>query len=288
MTESDSPLAALRRQIDEIDAAMHDLLMRRAAIAGEVARAKGGGPAWRPAREAQVLRRLMERHRGAFPPRTVVHIWREIVSAMTRLQGDFSVAVHAPAGDRAGRDAARDCFGGEAAIEAFGASRAVLDAVEDGSAAVGVLAAPEAGADAGWWDQLADGGDRRAAICAELPFVHMAGAGGRFFCVAAIAPEESGDDRTLVALHAGSGTGRGEIEAAAASAGLAAPQVRESAAAAGARRYFVEFEGFAAPADARLDRLARAGGGAAGVVWHLGAWPAPLAVPVPANRSVDR
>ena len=278
MTEGDAPLAALRRQIDEIDAAMHDLLMRRAALAGEVAQAKGGGPAWRPAREAQVLRRLMERHRGAFPPRTVVHIWREIASAMTRLQGDFSVAVHAPAGERSGRDAARDYFGGEATIEAFGASRAVLDAVEDGSATVGVLAAPEPGADAGWWDLLADGGDRRAAIRAELPFARAAGGGGRFLCVAAIAPEESGDDRTLVVLPAGSATGHGEMEAAAAAAGLAALQVRKS----GAGRYFVEFSGFAAPGDARLDRLA--GEVAAGAVRHLGVWPAPL----PANRSVDR
>ena len=284
MTESDAPLVALRSQIDEIDAAIHDLLMRRAAVADEVARAKGGGLAWRPARGARVLRRLMERHRGAFPPRTVVHIWREIVSAMTRLQGDFSVAVYAPWGEPASLDAARDHFGCEAAIESFGAGRKVLDAVEDGSAAVGVLAVPKAGAEAGWWDLLADGGDRRAAICAELPFAPTAGRSDRFFCVAAIAPEESGDDRTLVVLHAGSGIGCGEIEAEAASAGLAAPRVRESAAGAG--RYFVEFAGFAAPGDARLDRLARIGGGTADAVGHLGAWPAPLAAPAPANGSV--
>ena len=284
MMAGDTPLVALRRQIDEIDAAMHDLLMRRAAVTGEVPRAKGGGPAWRPAREARVLRRLMERHQGAFPPRAVVQIWREIVSAMTRLQADFSIAVHAPVGDRTGLDAARDHFGCEAEMEAFGSAWAVLDAVEDGSAAAGVLAGPEAGGDAGWWDLLADGGDRGMAICAELPFMPLAHAGSRIFCVAAIAPEESGDDRSLVVLDVGPGTRRGEMEAAAASVGLAMLQLRKSGTAAGGWRYFVEFAGFAAPGDERLDRLVRACGGPAEAVGHLGVWPAPLALP--ANRSI--
>ena len=285
MMEGDTPLGALRRQIDDIDAAMHDLLMRRAVIVDEVPQAKGGGSVWRPAREARVLRQLLERHQGAFPPRVVAQIWREIVSATTRLQGDLSIAVHAPAGDRTGREAARDHFGCEAGIEEFGTSRAVLDMVENGSVAVGVLAGPEPGGDAGWWDLLADRGNPGVAICAELPFARTAHAGGRIFCIAAIAPEESGDDRSLVVLHAGSGTGRGEIEAAAASAGLAPLEVRESGAASGSGRYFVEFAGFVPSGDKRLGGLVRAGGGPAKTVGHLGVWPAPLALPAPVNRS---
>ncbi len=285
MMEVDTPLGVLRRQIDDIDAAMHDLLMRRAVIADEVLQAKGSGLAWRPAREARVLRRLLERHQGVFPPRVVAQIWREIVSAMTRLQGDFSIAVYAPAGDRTGREAARNHFGCDAAVEEFGASRAVLDTVEDGSAAVGVLPGPEPGGDAGWWDLLADSGNPGVAICAELPFVRTAHAGGRIFCVATIAPEESGDDRSLIALHTGPGTGRGEIEAATTSAGLTLLEVRESGTTSGPGRYFVEFAGFVPSGDERLGSLVRAGGEPAKAIDHLGVWPAPLALPAPVNRS---
>ena len=60
-------LAALRAELDGIDDAMHDLLMRRAACVEEVARS-GKRSALRPGREASIIRRLLARHQGALPP----------------------------------------------------------------------------------------------------------------------------------------------------------------------------------------------------------------------------
>ncbi|HYZ32124.1 MAG TPA: chorismate mutase, partial [Crenalkalicoccus sp.] len=59
-------LAALRAEIDTLDDALHDLLMRRAGVVARLAasRAKGDAPALRPGREAAVLRRLLARHAG--------------------------------------------------------------------------------------------------------------------------------------------------------------------------------------------------------------------------------
>ena len=58
----ESPLAALRDEIDEIDDTIHDLLMRRMALANRISetkRARGAtGALLRPAREAAILRRL--------------------------------------------------------------------------------------------------------------------------------------------------------------------------------------------------------------------------------------
>ena len=92
-------LDALRREIDRIDDEIHDLLMRRAAVAGEIRRSKGpdNGSYLRLGREAAILRRLVARHSGSFPKPALVRIWREIMAALTQLQGPFSVAVFAPA-----------------------------------------------------------------------------------------------------------------------------------------------------------------------------------------------
>lgn len=65
MPSDSRSLTELRREIDAIDEATHDLLMRRAGIVERVRTAKGGldtGNAWRPAREAEILRRLADRH----------------------------------------------------------------------------------------------------------------------------------------------------------------------------------------------------------------------------------
>jgi chorismate mutase len=75
---SDSPtLSDLRREIDQIDEALHDLLMKRAAVVDGVRAAKrqDGGGAFRPAREAQVLRGLVRRHHGSLPRGLVVRQW---------------------------------------------------------------------------------------------------------------------------------------------------------------------------------------------------------------------
>ena len=68
---SESPtLADLRLEIDRLVEAMHGLLMQRGEIIDRLIRVKQtqeSGSAFRPAREAQMMRRLLERHRGILP-----------------------------------------------------------------------------------------------------------------------------------------------------------------------------------------------------------------------------
>jgi chorismate mutase / prephenate dehydratase len=84
MTTDTVALARLRRQIDEIDDQIHDLMMRRAQIVVEIGTAKGTGPMVRPGREAEILRRLVKRNR-LLPATALVRIWREMIVAMTSL-----------------------------------------------------------------------------------------------------------------------------------------------------------------------------------------------------------
>ena len=68
---SESPsLAQLRSEIDRIDEAMHGLLMERGEIIDRliaVKQTQESGSAFRPAREAEMMRRLVERHKGPCP-----------------------------------------------------------------------------------------------------------------------------------------------------------------------------------------------------------------------------
>ena len=92
---ADPALQALRAEIDALDDAMHDLLMRRAAVVARMAasRAKtGAGSPLRPGREAAVLRRLLGRHQGALSRGAVVRIWRHIFMAHTAIQPPSQVA----------------------------------------------------------------------------------------------------------------------------------------------------------------------------------------------------
>ena len=107
-------LSDLRGEIDRIDAAMHELLMERGRIIDQLIEIKarqGGGSAFRPAREASMMRAIIERHRGLLPMDTVEGIWRIIISTFTFMQSPYSVHIDVSRGDVAMRDSARFHFG---------------------------------------------------------------------------------------------------------------------------------------------------------------------------------
>lgn len=278
MNEGNSSLAALRQQIDGIDDALHDLLMRRAAIAGEVRASKSSGQVWRPSREAQVLRRLIERHEGRFPRATVVQIWREIMSAMVRLQGEFAVAVYATENDRHCRDLARDHFGAETPLALYGSTRAVIIAVQDGSASVGVLPSPQDSEDAPWWPLLASMSGDRPTVSARLPFAPTApGTGDSALCVSTVPADRSGDDRSLFAIRTSPETSRARLNDAIAAAGIRPLQlIGRGRSHDNTSMFLAELDGFAGPDDPRLARLAAPESGIADAAIFLGAYATPF------------
>ena len=68
MTEPKASLEQVRERIDSIDRQIQELISERAGWAQEVARVKGAGLSaidyYRPEREAQVLRRVVDRNEG--------------------------------------------------------------------------------------------------------------------------------------------------------------------------------------------------------------------------------
>jgi chorismate mutase len=107
-------LTALRDRIDAIDAEVHRLLIQRGTVIDALIKTKGTsrpGAALRPGREADMMRRLVDRHEGALPLTTVEHIWREIITTFTHMQADFNVAIDTSVEPERVRDLARFYFG---------------------------------------------------------------------------------------------------------------------------------------------------------------------------------
>lgn len=159
-------LAELRAMIDAIDESMHRLLIQRAAVIDELIEVKGtakNGAAFRPGREADMMRRLKGRHTGNLPLGAVEHLWREIISTFTALQAPFAVAVAAEDDVVAGVEAARFTFGFTVPLAVLAKAGDVVAWMEEGGDRLGVI--PLAGSRSPWWERM-----RTAQVVARLPF----------------------------------------------------------------------------------------------------------------------
>lgn len=167
-------LADLRREIDRIDEAMHRLLMERGdIIAALIAtkRTQETGSAFRPAREADMMRRLVERHRGILPLDTVESIWRVIISTFTYVQAPYAVHADLTPGEAAMRDTARFHFGFTAPLAPHMGPAGAVKAVAASKGDIGLV--PASGAARGpWWIALEP--EAAPKIIARLPFVERA------------------------------------------------------------------------------------------------------------------
>ena len=165
-------LAKLRIEIDRIDSAMHALLMERGRIIDaliEIKARQGGGSAFRPGREAAMMRALAERHRGILPLDTVESIWRIIISTFTYVQAPYRVHIDVSGGDAAIRDSARFHFGFTVPCVPHMSARGVIDGVADAVGDLGMFAlhgGPGVGA---WWMRFAP--KDAPKVIARFPFV---------------------------------------------------------------------------------------------------------------------
>jgi chorismate mutase len=197
-------LADLREEIDRIDSAMHRLLMERGEIIDRLISVKskqGGGSAFRPSREADMMRRLVERHAGLLPLDTVETIWRIIISTFTYVQSNYTVHADVSDGDTVMRDCCRFHFGFTVPFETHQGIGSVIEAVKTSNGDLGLLriqAGPSAGA---WWTQLA--APDAPKVIARLPFVERPDhpAGLPLFVVAT--PPADATARDVVILSVG-------------------------------------------------------------------------------------
>jgi chorismate mutase len=168
-------LADLRREIDRIDETMHALLIERGQIIDEliaVKKSQETGSAFRPAREADMMRRLVQRHHGSLPLDTVESIWRVIISTFTYVQAPFSVHADLSAGDALMRDSARFHFGFTVPFEPHMGAAGVVQAVTASRGDLGLVPAFAVAGAGPWWTALEF--ETAPKIIARLPFVERA------------------------------------------------------------------------------------------------------------------
>ena len=86
------------REIDRSTARSSRLIGERARSRSAIGALKGDGPAYRPEREAQVLRRVAAANRGPLPAESVSAVFGEIMSACRALEAAARVAYLGPQG----------------------------------------------------------------------------------------------------------------------------------------------------------------------------------------------
>src|ERR687893_2134589 len=180
-------LAALRAEIDRIDGAMHRLLMERGEIIDRliaVKKTSESGSAFRPGREASMMRALAARHHGTLPLDTAEGIWRVIIGTFTYVQSPYGVHADISGGDAPMRDSARFHFGFTVPYRPHPSAAAVIRAVAQGRGDLGIFRLDQGASAGAWWLSLA--GASAPKVIARLPFIERAGhpAGTPVFVIA--------------------------------------------------------------------------------------------------------
>jgi chorismate mutase len=248
-------LTALRAELDRIDTEIHDLLMRRARVVEHVARS-GKPAAFRPGREASIIRRLLKRHQGGLPAASLVRIWRELLAGTTSMQGGFSLAVCDAEHGAALTQLAREHFGGLTPLRAHGSAGQALADVSQGTASVAVLPMPSD--QDGWWVSLLHH-EPRLYIIGRLPFWNPRPDGSpaaRALVVASTPPDASGDDRSFLGLECDSDISRARLSGELLAAGLKAEaMLLLRLQGSSVSNVLAEIEGYLTDDDERLSHL---------------------------------
>mgnify|MGYP000054785623 CR=1 FL=1 len=289
---ADKSLDDLRLDIDKIDDQIHDLIIARTEVVKQVREHKRGQPVKiRPAREARILYRLIERHKGPFPKQELVRIWRELIVATLSFEGPFSVAVYmpesetssGPEGDRrSGRwGMARDQYGSFTPMTGHVSAHRVIEAVYSQEATVGIMPVPQRNEDDPWWPHLTTPGESTPKVIARLPFAGSPG--GRSGTMEALVictaiQEPSGRDRTYLAIEIFGDLSLGRLSDAMTEAGLPPlfTSARQNQNQPDSRLYLAEVVGFVLQDDRRVKRLSELLGDYSPRVMSIGSYGAPL------------
>jgi chorismate mutase / prephenate dehydratase len=192
----DAELDAIRRDIDMIDDGLMSLLARRFEATARVrqAKAKGNGAAspFRPAREAQILRKLLAQGQGSVPPDVTVRLWRAILNGSSIAQAP--VAIHVSkrlSGSMAARLRIRDHFGAMPVEEYRDEAQALMQ-IDQAPSDIAIVETQSP-----WLDPFLEGRAGGARIFSCLPF--LADEPEPKLLVFGLAPAEpTGDDQTLI------------------------------------------------------------------------------------------
>ena len=135
-------LEELREKIDSLDKDILKIISERGQIAQEIAKVKTDSSEphnfYRPEREAQILRKIIENNKGPLSEEEMVRLFREIMSACLALEQVLDIAYLGPEGTFT-QTAALKHFGSSVNTSAFGTIDQVFREVESNASHYGVV-----------------------------------------------------------------------------------------------------------------------------------------------------
>ena len=163
-------LDELRQEIDRIDAGLVELLKQRARCVHEVGAIKKAtnAPTFVPERESQLISKLLKLNNGALPEKSLLSIWRQIVSCSFFLEGNMRIGYLGPEGTWS-HLAALNRFGESVELVPYPSFAKVFAAVERGEVNYGVI--PIENSTDGSVSQAMDNfakADNSLRICAQM------------------------------------------------------------------------------------------------------------------------
>lgn len=201
----ENKLKELRRRIDAVDQQLLALLRERADIVEEVRGAKGKQNIYiRPGREASMLRALCTAPQGHIPKGLVHRLWREMIGAFTLQEGTMCVATYALPGQEGFWDTARDHFGSFTPMKPYASGHDMIRAVQAGQCQIAALPFPEEEGEC-WWRLLLSSDPATPNVFYAFPFDGLRGnardGAGAGLALGCLAPEATGDDRTVLVIE---------------------------------------------------------------------------------------
>jgi chorismate mutase / prephenate dehydratase len=140
--DDNQQLQQVRARIDALDEQLQRLINERAGLAHETARIKQsvglGENCFRPEREAEILRRVIDRNQGPLSAAEMARLFREIMSACLALEKPLTIAYLGPEGTFT-EAAALKHFGHSVKVRPLLAIDEVFREVEAGAAHYGVV-----------------------------------------------------------------------------------------------------------------------------------------------------
>lgn len=131
-------LQNLRKEIDQLNSELVTLLNKRATVAQQIGKAKQGAAIYQPAREAQVLKQVVENNRGPLSDAAVTAVFKEIIAVCRNLQQPLRVAYLGPAGTYSEEAAKRHC-GATSELVSYANIDDVVRAAEKGDTTIAVV-----------------------------------------------------------------------------------------------------------------------------------------------------
>lgn len=276
-------LEALRNQIDSIDDQLAQLLLGRVQVVSQVGELKRriapGICPIRPAREANMVRRIVEQFAGSiFPPAAASAMWRTLIGACITVEAPFIVSVFAPDREDDMAWLAREYYGPYITLIRQPHIKRVIGDVMDGKAAVGVVPMLHSDDTTFWWTNLLGGTDI-PKVFARIPFVNTLPPGRNnpsALAIGRITPEDSGHDNTLLVIEADANVSHSKLQTSMIQARLEASWINIATLHPNVRHHLVEIKGFITQGDEAFRTLLANLGNAVLRVSFLGAYATPI------------